>query len=151
MSSVQLRSCRLPQCPRTDQPPRNRRVRPEGQSWCTAWEAESISGLQPRLPGFSPLSLSPTSALALLGTEPGAELDRPGQEGWRWWCLGHLSVAQSKRLPPLNGGSLWESESDIVGPPTPLQGACPARRSRRKAHHSSLNMETKSQSGVRSS
>lgn len=38
-----------------------------------------------------------------------AELDRPGQEGWRWWCLGHLSVAQSKRLLPLNGGSLWES------------------------------------------
>lgn len=32
-------------------------------------------------------------------------------------------------------------ESDIVGPPTPLQGACPARGSRGKAHQSSLNMK----------
>ena len=148
MSSVQLGSCCLPQCPRTEQPPRKQRVRPGGQTWCTAWEAEATPGLQLRLPGFSPLSLSPNPALALVGMEPGAELDRPEQEGGRWWCLGHISVAQSKHLLPSMEAAFGRQESDIVGPSTPLQWACQARGSREMAHQSSLNTETKSQNGV---
>lgn len=109
MSFVQLRSCRLPQCPRTEQPPRNRGVRPGGAELVHSlggriypWPAAQAARLLTTVP-------VPHLSPGTTGHRTWAELDRPGQEGWRWWCLGHLSVAQSKRLLPLNGGSLWES------------------------------------------